>query len=118
MRWRHPRHGVVPPGDFIPVAEDCGLIVKIGQEVLQQSCRQLVAWTKLMPGRPLAMTVNISPRQLAEPAFFAELRQVLADTNIDPSALCVEITECAMVSATGGGRPAASSQIKQLGRSL
>jgi diguanylate cyclase (GGDEF)-like protein len=85
VRWRHPRHGIVPPGDFIAVAEDCGLIVKVGQEVLRESCRQLVAWTKLMPGRPLAMTVNISPRQLAEPAFFAELCQVsLRPISIPP----------------------------------
>ena len=114
VRWRHPKHGIVPPGDFIPVAEDCGLIVKIGQQVLQESCRQLVEWTKLVPGRPLAMTVNISPRQLAEPGFFAELRQVLADTNIDPTALCLEITESAMTSATEEVARLLD-QIKQLG---
>ena len=114
VRWRHPSHGIVPPGDFIPIAEDCGLIVKIGQEVLRESCRQLVVWTKLMPGRPLAMTVNISPRQLAEPAFFAELRQVLAETNIDPASLCLEITESAMMSATDEVTRLLN-QIKQLG---
>jgi diguanylate cyclase len=114
VRWRHPSHGIVPPGDFIPIAEDCGLIVKIGQEVLRESCRQLVVWTKLMPGRPLAMTVNISPRQLAEPAFFAELCQVLAETNIDPASLCLEITESAMMSATDEVTRLLN-QIKQLG---
>jgi diguanylate cyclase len=114
VRWRHPKHGIVPPNDFIPVAEDCGLIVKIGQKVLQECCHQLVEWTKLMPGRPLAMTVNISPRQIAEPTFLAELRQVLAHTNIDPSALCLEITESAMMSATEEvGR--LLDQIKELG---
>jgi diguanylate cyclase len=114
VRWRHPKHGIVPPDDFIPVAEDCGLIVKIGQKVLQECCHQLVEWTKLMPGRPLAMTVNISPRQIAEPTFLAELRQVLAHTNIDPSALCLEITESAMMSATEEvGR--LLDQIKELG---
>src|SRR5437764_6522785 len=82
VRWRHPVHGIIPPGDFIPVAEDCGLIVKIGQQVLQESCRQLAEWTKLMPSRRLVMTVNVSPRQIVEPAFIAELYQVLADTNI------------------------------------
>lgn len=100
VRWRHPEQGIVPPGDFIPVAEDCGLIVKIGQEVLLQSCRQLAAWTRAMPGRSLTMTVNVSPRQIAEPTFFAELRQVIGDTQIDPTALCLEITESAMMSAT------------------
>lgn len=101
VRWRHPKWGVVPPADFIPVAEDCGLILKIGKLVLRESCHQLVAWTKLVPGRPLAMTVNISPRQLAEPSFFTELIAVLEDTGIDPTSLCLEITESAMVSAPG-----------------
>jgi diguanylate cyclase (GGDEF)-like protein len=114
VRWRHPQHGIIPPGDFIPVAEDCGLIVKIGQQVLQESCRQLVEWTTLVPGRPLAMTVNISPRQIAEPNFFAELRKVLAETNIDPTALCLEITESAMMSATEEVAELLD-QIKQLG---
>lgn len=100
VRWRHPRQGIIPPNDFIPVAEECGLIVKIGRQVLQESCRQLAEWTKLMPGRPLAMTVNVSPRQIAEPAFVADLRQVLAETAIDPTALCLEITESVMMSAT------------------
>jgi EAL domain-containing protein (putative c-di-GMP-specific phosphodiesterase class I) len=99
VRWRHPKFGVVPPGDFIPVAEDCGLIIGIGRLVLQKSCRQLADWNKLTPGRSLAMTVNVSPRQLADPAFFAEIQQVLADTGIDPTALCLEITESAMMSA-------------------
>jgi diguanylate cyclase len=97
VRWKHPRFGIVPPGDFIPVAEDCGLIIGVGRLVLQKSCRQLADWNKL--GRSLAMTVNVSPRQLADPAFFTELRQVLAETGIDPKALCLEITESAMMSA-------------------
>jgi diguanylate cyclase (GGDEF)-like protein len=100
VRWRHPERGIIPPADFIPVAEDCGLIVRIGRQVLEESCRQLAAWTKLMPGRPLAMTVNVSPRQIVEPAFIAEVRRVLADTAIDPRALCLEITENVMMSAT------------------
>jgi diguanylate cyclase (GGDEF)-like protein len=114
VRWRHPKQGIVAPGDFISVAEDCGLIIKIGRQVLQEACRQLVEWTKLQPSRPLTMTVNISPRQLAEPGFFAELRQVLADSNIDPTALCLEVTESAMMSATEEVARLLD-QIKQLG---
>lgn len=114
VRWRHPEQGIIPPGDFIPVAEDCGLIVKIGRQVLQESCRQLAEWTKLSPGRQLAMTVNVSPRQLAEPAFIAELRQVLADTGIDPTALCLEITESVMMGATEEV-VGVLEQVKQLG---
>jgi len=99
VRWRHPEHGVIPPNDFIPVAEDCGLIVRLGRQVLEESCRQLAEWTKLMPGRPLAMTVNVSPRQIAEANFIAELRQVLTDTGIDPTSLCLEVTESVMMNA-------------------
>lgn len=99
VRWRHPRLGIVPPNDFILVAEDCGLIIKIGRQVLLQFCRQLVEWTRLTPGRRLAVTVNISPRQIAEPGFFEELRQILADTDIDPTAMCPEITENALMGA-------------------
>lgn len=114
VRWRHPERGIVPPGDFISVAEDCGLIVRIGQQVLQESCRQLAEWKRLLPERTLAMTVNVSPRQLAEAGFFAELRQILADTGVDPTALCLEITESAMMSATDEV-VALLNQIKTLG---
>lgn len=114
VRWRHPSKGIVLPGDFIPVAEDCGLIVKVGQLVLKGACSQLAEWTKLMPSRPLVMTVNVSPRQMAEPTFIAELRQVLADTGINPAALCLEITENVMMSATEDV-VRLLDQIKQLG---
>lgn len=100
VRWRHPEHGIIPPGEFIAVAEDCGLIVKIGQTVLRESCRQLAAWTKLMPGRSLAMTVNVSPREITEPDFIAGLREAIADTGIDPTSLCLEVTESVMMTAT------------------
>ncbi len=100
VRWRHPIHGIIPPSDFIPVAEDCGLVVKLGQQVLQQSCGQLAEWARHMPKTPLSLTVNVSPRQLAEPTFEAELRQLLAQTGIEPTALCLEITESVMTSAT------------------
>jgi EAL domain-containing protein (putative c-di-GMP-specific phosphodiesterase class I) len=99
VRWRHPEHGVIPPSDFIPVAEECGLIVKIGQYVLRESCRQLAEWNALMPGRQLAMTVNVSPRQIAEASFITELLEVLGATGIDPAALCLEITESVMMNA-------------------
>jgi diguanylate cyclase (GGDEF)-like protein len=100
IRWRHPARGVVPPGEFIPVAEDSGLIVNIGRYVLRESCRQLAEWTKLAPGRALAMTVNVSPLQLVEPSFFPELCKIIADTGVDPTSLCLEITESALMSAT------------------
>ena len=114
VRWRHPERGVIPPGDFIPVAEECGLIVKIGRFVLQESCRQLAEWTKLTPRLRLAMTVNVSPREIAEPGFIEGLRKVLATSGVDPTALCLEITESVMTSATEDV-VRLLEQIKQLG---
>jgi diguanylate cyclase len=99
-RWRHPSWGIVQPDDFIPVAEECGLIVDLGRQVLRESCRQLAEWTLLSPGRPLAMSVNVSPREIEAPGFMDELTQILTETAIDPTALCLEITEKAVTGAT------------------
>jgi len=100
VRWRHPEKGVVPPGEFISVAEDSGLIVKVGRYVLRESCRQLAEWKMRIPDQRLAMTVNVSPRQLADAGFFADLCEILAETGVDPTELCLEITESAMMGAT------------------
>ncbi len=99
-RWHHPQRGVISPADFIPVAEDCGLIVALGRQVLSQACRQLAQWSSPGSGRSLSMTVNLSPRQLEDPGFADELTQILADTGIDSTALCLELTEGALMSAT------------------
>jgi len=100
VRWRHPTAGIVPPDDFIPVAEECGLIVDIGRQVLRESCRQLAEWSRRAPGRRLAMSVNVSPREVEAAGFMEELRGILADTGVDPTALCLEITEKAVTGAT------------------
>jgi diguanylate cyclase len=99
-RWRHPTRGIVPPDDFIPVAEECGLIVDLGRQVLRESCRQLAEWARLVPGRRLAMSVNVSPREVEAPGFIDELARILADTAVDPASLCLEITEKAVTGAT------------------
>ena len=114
VRWRHPDRGVISPADFIPVAEDCGLIVKIGKYVLMEACRQLAEWKTQLPDRPLAMTVNVSPRQLAEPTFMTDLHQALGDTGVDPRSLCLEITESAMMGATDDV-VALLNKVKQMG---
>ncbi|HET9390520.1 MAG TPA: bifunctional diguanylate cyclase/phosphodiesterase [Steroidobacteraceae bacterium] len=100
VRWRHPTDGIVPPDDFIPVAEECGLIVDVGRQVLRESCHQLAEWALHAPGRPLAMSVNVSPREVEAPGFTEELARILSDTAIDPTALCLEITERAVTGAT------------------
>ncbi len=96
-RWRHPEHGLVSPAEFIPIAEDCRLINELGRQVLRCACRQLAQWVAAAPGRPLSMTVNISPRQLDDPTFLGDLRQILDETGIDPVRLCLELTESALM---------------------
>jgi diguanylate cyclase (GGDEF)-like protein len=96
-RWRHPEHGLVPPSEFIPIAEDCRLINELGHQVLRSACQQLAHWVAAVPGRPLSMTVNISPRQLDDPGFLGDLRQIIEETGIDPALLCLELTESALM---------------------
>jgi diguanylate cyclase (GGDEF)-like protein/PAS domain S-box-containing protein len=91
LRWRHPTRGIVPPGGFIPVAEDSGLVVPIGEWVLRESCRVLAACTA--GGRPLRIAVNVSPRQFRQPDFVERVELILAETGADPSLLTLEITE-------------------------
>jgi diguanylate cyclase (GGDEF)-like protein len=91
IRWR--RNGeLVSPAEFIPLAEESGLIVSIGNWVLEEACRQIGVW-QAETGEPVAVAVNISPRQFAAPGFLAHLETLLATTHIDPSCLELEITE-------------------------
>jgi len=99
-RWRHPTRGIVGPAEFIPVAEECGLIEKLGRQVLWQSCQQLAEWARLAPDRPLTMTVNVSPRQLERPEFVDDVEQILEASGIRPRALCLELTESAVIGVT------------------
>ncbi|MDQ1372923.1 MAG: hypothetical protein QOJ09_261, partial [Actinomycetota bacterium] len=93
VRWRHPQRGLVGPDDFIPLAEDSGLINEVGHWVLEQACAQAQKWVTKFPGRRLSIAVNVSPRQLARPGFVAELQGVLAATGLDPRRLVLEMTE-------------------------
>ena len=94
LRWRHPQRGLVSPAEFIPVAEESGLIVALGRFVLEAACRQFVAWqAALGPLAPQALSVNLSPRQLQSPGLFDEVRQCLRDTGMPAQALQLEVTE-------------------------
>src|SRR6185369_13892909 len=95
-RWRHPEHGLVPPAEFIAVAEECRLIGALGRQVLRAACRQHAEWLALSD-QPLTMTVNVSPRQPEDPDFIAEIRDVLRETGINPASLCLELTESAFM---------------------
>jgi diguanylate cyclase (GGDEF)-like protein len=95
VRWR--RHGkLISPAEFIPLAEESGLIVAIGNWVLEEACRQISVW-QAETGQRVVIAVNISPRQFAAPGFLAHLEDLLATTHIDPSCLELEITESVMV---------------------
>ncbi len=94
VRWRHPERGVLQPMDFIPVAEDSGVLTAIGEWVLREACMQGRAWHRQF-GKPLRMAVNMSARQLHDEAFVAMVRRTLRATGFDAHALELEITETA-----------------------
>ena len=96
LRWTHPTRGPVPPGQFIPVAEDCGLILPIGTWVLRQACQQAQAWVDA--GLPLGtMAVNISAIQLRSENFLESVFTILQDTRLDPRLLELELTESVLM---------------------
>jgi diguanylate cyclase (GGDEF)-like protein/PAS domain S-box-containing protein len=96
IRWQHPQRGLVPPGEFIPVAEETGLIQPMGLWVMQASCRQIRAWQD-RGGTPMRISVNLSGHQLAQPDLVDHVRRTLQETGIDPRLLAVEVTESALV---------------------
>ena len=96
IRWRHPRRGLVPPGQFIPIAEDCGLIVPIGRWVLREACRQMRAW-QLAGLAPLCVAINISAVELRAPDFVSSVRTMLTETGLEPRYLELELTETGLM---------------------
>jgi EAL domain-containing protein (putative c-di-GMP-specific phosphodiesterase class I) len=95
VRWNHPRRGLVPPLDFIPLAEENGMIVDIGRFVLREACAQLAQWRREHPG--VTMSVNVSARQLADPRLVDDVVGALRAASLDPAALTLEITESAVI---------------------
>jgi diguanylate cyclase (GGDEF)-like protein/PAS domain S-box-containing protein len=96
IRWTHPTRGSVPPVQFIPVAEDCGLILPIGAWVIHQACAQAQAW--MDAGMPvITMAVNVSALQFQNEKFLEELFAILDDTGLDPRYLELELTESALM---------------------
>jgi diguanylate cyclase (GGDEF)-like protein/PAS domain S-box-containing protein len=93
-RWKHPRLGILYPGQFLPLAEETGLIIAIDRWVLRRACEQTVAWQKRFPSSPpLSINVNISSRQIVQPDFIDYLKGILRETRLDVSCLDLEITE-------------------------
>jgi diguanylate cyclase (GGDEF)-like protein len=96
IRWTHPDRGVVAPGQFIPVAEDCGLILAIGHWVLREACQQARAWQDA--GLPaMSMAVNVSAIEFRQESFLGGVLAILDDTGLDPSLLELELTESVLM---------------------
>ena len=97
VRWQHPKRGLVSPAEFIPLAEDTGLIVSIGEFVLNEACRQATRWRAAPGGAHLRVSVNISSRQLAQGDLVETVRKALESAALTPSGLHLELTESAIM---------------------
>lgn len=98
VRWIHPQRGVISPVEFIPVAEETGLIIPLGSWVLYEACRQLKAWQERFRGaKHLTMSVNLSGRQLSQTDLLYQIDEILQTTGIDPCYLKLEITESVLM---------------------
>lgn len=102
IRWHHPTRGMVSPGQFIPLAEETGLIIPIGFWALKEACNQLAKWQTGNRPRalPLTVAVNISPKQFVQPNFVEQIKQIIKRSGVDPSYLKLEITESAIIDNT------------------
>lgn len=98
VRWNHPERGLISPSDFIPVAEETGLIVPLGSWILQEACTQLQQWqAEFVTYPPLTMSVNISSRQISHPDFSQKVKQILQNVQLEPGSLKLEITESVLM---------------------
>lgn len=95
IRWRHPEHGLVPPSDFIPIAEGSNQIVKLGRFVLNEACAQAAGW--LAAGYPMSVSVNLSTRQLYDQDLLQDIRGALSDSGLPARLLELEVTETHMM---------------------
>jgi diguanylate cyclase len=116
VRWDHPTRGLVPPADFIPLAEETGLIVPLGAWVLDHACHQVAAWDPTGDNRhpPLRLSVNLSAHQLRDPELLSGIEQALARSGLDPHRLTLEVTESSMIADPGNAK-ATLQALRQLG---
>jgi len=97
VRWQHPERGLIMPGQFISLAESSGQIGELGHWVLKEACKMLQRWSTHPQLRHLVLSVNVSPKQYLQPAFVAEIQQMLVETGISPQRLKLELTESMLV---------------------
>ena len=102
VRWEHPERGLVPPAEFIPVAEESGLVVPLGAQVLRVACDQVARWQRDTGHTGLRLTVNVSARQMATPDFVDTVHEILTETGLHPDSLGLEITERLLLAETPG----------------
>lgn len=115
VRWQHPVSGEMEPGDFIPMAEDTGLIVPLGQWILAEAWRQARQWQVCFDAAiPLSISVNLSPRQLADPGLLSWVQRIRETENLQPSSLRLEITESIMIQDVAS-TTALIAQLRELG---
>jgi EAL domain-containing protein (putative c-di-GMP-specific phosphodiesterase class I) len=114
LRFDHPTRGLIPPSEFIPVAEHTGLIVPLGRWVLNEACRQAASWRQSFGSNALrSVTVNVAGRQLQDPSFVDDVRAALASSGLAPQRLLVEVTETAVLDE--GTAIAALHELRGLG---
>ena len=109
VRWQHPDHGLLPPGEFVRLAEELGLIGPIGRWVLREACRQTRAWQDAFAA-PLLLGVNLSPRQFGDPRLVQDVAGALADAGLRPTSLEIEVTESVLM----GEEPATRRALRGL----
>ncbi len=117
VRWQDPERGLVPPGQFIPVAEESGLIEALGDWVLREACRQLAAWREEPGLDGLEMSVNLSAHQLANPELPARIAALLAEFDLPPEQIYLELTESALMTQ-GEDAVEVIEQLKAIGVKL
>ena len=101
VRWRHPKLGLISPGEFIPLAEETGLVNEIGEYVLKEACRQMQHWIQTCPkAAALTMNINVSSHQLETEHFLTRLEETLSQTHLNPRNLKLEITETSLIKNT------------------
>ncbi|MBZ0331287.1 EAL domain-containing protein [Halomonas sp. ANAO-440] len=103
VRWQHPSRGMISPADFIPLAEESGLIVPLGDWILEQACRQLVAWQKHSATAYLSLAVNVTARQFKEADFVERIHRVITASGAAPQRLKLELTESSLLEDVEAG---------------
>ena len=97
VRWEHPERGLISPAEFVPLAEETGLILPLGRWVLEEACRQARVWQEEYPDRRSTMSVNLSAKQFQQPHLLEGISEVLESTGLEPCGLVLEITESVLM---------------------